>query len=150
MITPVLQFGTTYLGSVTWESQTTSQTITQEFSFTTVAAPPVVPVSPNLLGNFSQQGLSYISSSPSPVTVTITRLPSNTLVSQATLTTGQTWEPTLPGANYQACFSQAATVNYLAATDCEGTSWESLVQLHITKTKRRNKKLYVQFTSNTP
>jgi hypothetical protein len=85
---------------------------------------------------FEQYSLSADSNSSAPIVVTITRLPSGTLVRTLTLTPGDAANINLPGATYRACFTQPASGPYSpAAPDCQQQSWTS--QPHLTLGRAR-------------
>jgi hypothetical protein len=93
---------------------------------------------------FTRHGLSAESTSPAPIMVTITRLPSGTPVAMShVLQPGLGWIPHLPGARYEACFAQEATNKYAAARECVKAAWRSPPGLHITRVTRSLRGLVV-------
>jgi hypothetical protein len=152
MILPIhpLTPGATYTASVTYTPLYPAldnnvygpQSLT--WSFTVALAEP------NLNGSISQDRVQSASQSPAPITARITRLPSDTPVETLTVPPGA-WMPlNLPGAKYQACFSQPATAQYLAAgPQCDTNSWRSAppLKLGAVRRTRSGHKLQLRLTS---
>jgi hypothetical protein len=81
---------------------------------------------PQLAGTFSQYSLSASTHSPMPINVTVTSLPSGSVVTpQFVLASGSTHTLNLPGGHYQACFQQTQGDDYSAANVCQQSAWTS-------------------------
>jgi hypothetical protein len=104
-----------------------------------------VALNPATLSDTFEEGyLSVDSNSPAPITATITRLPSGIVVQALTLKPTDSVNLKLPGATYEACFTQPASVPYSApAPDCHQASWTSQPRLALGRAKLRRRQLLV-------
>jgi len=102
-----------------------------------------VALNPATLNDAFEEGsLSAGSNSPAPIAVTIMRLPSGTVVKTLTLNPGSSANFSLPGATYQACFTQPASGPYSAPVpDCRQQSWTSQPHLALGRAKLRRRRL---------
>lgn len=88
--------------------------------------------------------VSADSTSPAPITVTIIRLPSRTPVRTLTLQPTHNLHVNLPGARYQACFTQPAVAGFAEpAPDCETSQWYGNPGLRLGKARRRGRTVLV-------
>jgi len=88
--------------------------------------------------------ISASSNSPAPITVTVTRQPSRTVVYTHVLASGAKTSLRLPGAPYEACFTQAADGTYSApAPSCLQQSWSEPPSLTLGRAKLRRRRVLV-------
>lgn len=140
MLIPVqpLAYATTYTAHVSLQDDADGAPLNYDWSFQT-APKPLAPA--NLSGDFEPHQVDYSSDSPAPVTVTITRLPSGTVVAQRTLGSSDRFDPHLQGGHYRACFTQPATSDYAAAEDCQNATWRTRPRLRLGRVTRRGGRL---------
>jgi len=159
MIIPIMPLmpGASYTASVTFQPdpenlppevpQPPQTPLSKTWSFSTAPA-LAVPPTPNppaqLNDTFDRSGLSVSSDSPAPITVVIKRLPSGTVVAKLTLNPGSSTRLNLPGASYQACFTQPASDRFAAPRpDCHRQTWASSPGLSLGRARRVHGRLLV-------
>jgi hypothetical protein len=151
IIIPVrpLRAGATYTARVVFApdaaygSQTPSAPLSLTWSFS------VHGNQVSLDDTFWAGNVSADSNSPAPITVNVTRLPSQTRVRRLTLKPGSMVYLHLAGARYRACFTQPATGEYAAAgPDCQQSTWGSDPGLKLGKPWRKGGRWLVVLTAN--
>ncbi|HWC87238.1 MAG TPA: hypothetical protein VG388_11915 [Solirubrobacteraceae bacterium] len=98
----------------------------------------VASATPTLNATFDEAGLRATSNVPSPVGVLIARLPSDTVVGEYLLHPGaKSLAFDLPGAHYEACFVQAASVaDAMPRVRCKYATWRTTPTITLGKAQR--------------